>query len=209
MLLTDTTLKKTVDYVHKNISPTINLMTANELGVMTPAPPGLKILAANSLELDYPFAVLPKHVVPCGPIIRSAPNITSTDPSLEQWLQNGPTVYVNLGTHLKASASEAAEMAKAFRELLNKANEEDYGKGRKLQILWKLQRKLATDRKPDPNDYSGEWKDIRDILGQEMDADLVRITDWVTAEPYSVLASGHVVCSVHHGGANSFNESIW
>ncbi|KEF63704.1 uncharacterized protein A1O9_01682 [Exophiala aquamarina CBS 119918] len=208
MLLTDQRLKRTSQYIHKEISPATNIMTANELGVLKPAPPGLRILAASSPELDYPFTVLPKHVVHCGPIIRAAPSIGSSDPSLEQWLKKGPTVYVNLGTHLKMNVSEAAEMAKAFRDLLSHAQAAGFEEWRKLQILWKLQRKPPADTELEPNDFSGAWSSVCNTLGPEMDADRVRITNWITAEPFSVLDSGHVVCSVHHGGANSFNESI-
>jgi hypothetical protein len=122
-------------------------------------------------------------------------------------------MYVNLGTHLTADATEAVEMARAFRDLFNDALDTKYGT--ELQILWKLKRKPSgisqddVNAAKDPNNFTGPWKGIRDILGQKMDEDRVRITDWIAAEPKSVLESGHVICSVNHGGASSFNEAIW
>jgi len=37
----------------------------------------------------------------------------------------------------------------------------------------------------------------------------VRVVEWVEAEPSAVLETGAVGCAVHHGGANSFLESVW
>jgi hypothetical protein len=114
---------------------------------------------------------------------------------------------------LTADAEEAMEMARAFRDLFNDVLESRYGT--KLQILWKLKRKPSGVPKDDinvvkdPNNFTGPWKGIRDILGHKMDEDRVRITDWITAEPKSILESGYVICSVNHGGASSFNEAIW
>lgn len=187
------------------------LMTANELGVLKAPPPGLRMLVANSPDIDYPFSVLPPHIIPCGPIVRAVPLIGNVDPALAEWLSHGPTVYVNLGTHLKADPVEAGEMARAFKTVLDQAGELYSGKGRKpLQILWKLGRKLEAGNETLEKDvYEGSWKAVVDVLGPEVKADRVRITDWVKAEPKSVLESGHVVCSVNHGGASSFYEAIW
>ncbi|RFU27663.1 hypothetical protein B7463_g8658, partial [Scytalidium lignicola] len=192
-LLTDTRIKNTTQLLHKEVNSSITLLTANELGVLKAPPPGLRILVANSSDIDYPFAVLLSHVTPCGPIVRATPQISSVDPTLAEWLSRGPTVYVNLGTHLKVGPVEAGEMARAFRDMLDRASVLG-GAGRKpLQILWKLGRKPSTsDTKLERDVYEGP----------------VRITDWVTAEPKSVLESGDVVCSVNHGGASSFYESI-
>lgn len=42
-------------------------------------------------------------------------------------------------------------------------------------------------------------REIRNILGCEMHEYGVRITDWITAEPESVLESGSVICFVNKG----------
>ena len=187
-------------------------MTANELGVLKAPPPGLRILVSNARDLDYPFDVLPEHVIPCGPIVRAAPAVADVDSELAAWLARGPTVYVNLGTHLQMDVNQALEMALAFRDLLDKAQDVDYGGkgGAKLQILWKLRRKTPHgEHASDPNNYLGPWKLVQDALRSEFESDRVRITSWITAEPKSILESGRVICSVNHGGASSFNESIW
>ncbi|PNP49595.1 hypothetical protein THARTR1_09675 [Trichoderma harzianum] len=185
-------------------------MTANELGVLKPAPAGLRILVANSPDLDYPFDILPSHVIPCGPIIRPSLDLGKVDQSLEIWLARGPTVYVNLGTHLEMTKLEAVEMAAAFRQFLDMAD----AKGQKLQLLWKLKIKgVASEDKvapSSPEQYEEDaYNAIRRHLGKEMDTDQIRLTNWVTAEPKSVLESGHIICSVNHGGASSFNEALW
>jgi len=206
-LLTDTRIKDITHALHRDVDPSITLITANELGVFKAPPAGLRILVANSPDIDYPFDVLPEYTIPCGPIVRAAPPVASVDPVLAEWLGRGPTVFVSLGTHLKASPAEALEMALAFRAVLDRAE----GKGRKpLQILWKLGRKPEIEgEKLERDVYDGPWKPVVDVLKPELDAGRIRITEWVTAEPKSVLESGHIVCSVNHGGASSFYEALW
>jgi hydrogenase maturation factor len=50
---------------------------------------------------------------------------------------------------------------------------------------------------------------VERVLGEEVKAGVVRVVDWLEAEPMAVLESGVVVCAVHHGGANSFLEAVW
>lgn len=183
-------------------------MTANELGITKAAPPGVKVLVSSAPGLDYPFSVLPDHVISCGPIIRPSLKLSSLDAPLGDWLRQGATVYVNTGTLLKLDAEEALEMAKAFREVLDRAESETSGM-RRLQILWKLSRQLSEHERSNKDDFTGEWKRVLDILRPELAADRIRIIDWLTVEPFSVLMSGDVICFVHHGGASSFNEAVW
>ncbi len=91
-------------------------------------------------------------------------------------------------------------MASAVRILLDKGAETARETG-ELQVLWKL--------KKNGNFDTGRGSAIHSILGPEMDAGRVRITAWVAPEPLAVLRSGKVVCSVHHGAAGSYNDSIW
>jgi hypothetical protein len=49
---------------------------------------------------------------------------------------------------------------------------------------------------------------VERVLGEEVRRGVVRIVEWMEAEPTAVLESGAVVCAVHHGGANSFLESV-
>ncbi|KAH8662478.1 hypothetical protein BX600DRAFT_513309 [Xylariales sp. PMI_506] len=209
-VLSDTSIKNTTELLRQKVSPTITVLTANELGVLKAPPPDLRILVANSADIDYPFDILPPHIIPCGPIVRAVPPIHSVDHELANWLNSGPTVYVNLGTHLKASPEEATEMASAFRDILDQAGRfTDDKRHQSLQILWKLGRKAGRDgSKPEKDVYEGPWRAVVDVLRPELESGRVRITDWVGAEPKSIVESGQVICSVNHGGANSFYEAL-
>jgi len=135
MLLTGQRVKNAETFLRSQLGESIQLMTANELGVLKPAPAGLRILVANTPEMDYPFDVLPFHVVPCGPIIRASLALSKVDQSLECWLGRGPTLYVNLGSHMEITTSETVEIAAAFRQFLDREAAERHCVGRKLQIL--------------------------------------------------------------------------
>ena len=82
---------------------------------------------------------------------------------------------------------------------------------RPLQVLWKLGRKpnekLCNAVKPDS--YLGDWLWVTDTLQKYIKQDRARVTDWLVAEPKSVLESKNIVCSVNHGGGNSFHEGLW
>lgn len=180
-------------------SPPAQLTTLHDLSLGTPSP-GVKILVANRLALEFPLRVLPGHIIPVGPIIRPSRSVSEVDPGLAGWLGRGPTVYVNLGTHVSMSEDSAREMAGALRGLLDFARGVAWRDGRVvgLQVLWKLS--LAG------KDDGGEvW---REILGPDIDDGTVRIVRWIEAEPTAVLAEENVVCAVHHGGANSFLEAV-
>jgi len=68
-------------------------------------------------------------------------------------------------------------------------------------------RKAASSCSEQPGDAA--YDGIRGHLGKEMEHDQTQLTSWVTAEPKSVLESSHVIYSVNHGGASSFNEALW
>ncbi|OAA48786.1 3-hydroxyacid dehydrogenase/reductase [Cordyceps fumosorosea ARSEF 2679] len=153
-------------------------------------PPGLQILLASRPEVDFPFDVKPAHMIPCGPIIRPAPPVAEADPELAKWLARRPTVLVNLGTHASYDAQHARGMAGALDRMLKEAK----GKGEALQVLWKLNGREGEDVKLE--EFTGRW------------GDAVKVVKWLDVEPSSILESGHVACSVNHGGANSFFEAI-
>lgn len=206
-MLTDTRLGEAVRLLRESTgNASLRLITLADLGVVSAPPPGVRLLCAMSEDLDYPFSVLPAHVTPCGPIVRPSRRLAEVDPGLERWLARGPTVYVNLGTQFSVKPGEALEFALALRDLLDAAaqgGKQATGEG-KLQLLWKLKRRDASDQ----TSWEGEWKPVYDTLESEMSEDRVRITPWVEADPCAILQSGHVACSVHHGGANSHHEAI-
>lgn len=163
-------------------------------------PPGIPILLGNLPELDFPLEMMP-DIVMCGPILRPTASVADEDPELFKWLCAGPTVLINLGTHCLTGESSAIEMAKALRMLFSAAEQEPKLSG--LRVLWKL-------KQPHHEPYSVDVKSpVYDILAKEMDEDRVRIEAWIKVEPGAILESGQVICSVNHGGASSWNESIW
>ncbi|KAF4499123.1 UDP-glycosyltransferase 84B2 [Fusarium agapanthi] len=188
-LLTDTRLKKTTEILRRDIDPSIALMTMMELGVLKPAPPNLPILVVSSPNIDDQFSIIPSQLTSCGPIIR-------------------PTTYVNLGTHHKSNPIEAHEMSEAFRKVLKHADTRQ-SEGKTIQVLWKLGRVPDEEGNvPKGDSYTGEWALVTNELQAYIKQDRVRITDWLVAEPMSVLESKNVVCSVSHGGGNSFYEAL-
>ncbi|PHH73738.1 hypothetical protein CDD80_3616 [Ophiocordyceps camponoti-rufipedis] len=167
------------------------------LDLLVARPPGCKILISSLPELDRPL-IIPPFLYPCGPIVRHARTVAEADPELGNWLAQGPTIYVNLGSLLWFDSYRTTELAKALRIVM-----ERLGKGGKigLQVLWKL--KPGKDSKDD--DLFGLAHDILDSRNRD---GRVRIVDWIEAEPLSILKSGRVICSVNHGGASSFNEAV-
>lgn len=186
----------------KHFEETVGKKLRTPVDLLRNRPESLKILVASLPELDFPLQMLPSHLVACGPIIRPAPAIADSSPELATWLARGPTIYINLGSICKVSETQAVEMAGAIKKTLDALDSRAAGDGaQKHQVLWKLQK-------------SGEYKTtdsgsaIHNVVGAEIGADRVRIVSWVDAVPFSILESGHVACSVHHGGANSFNEAV-
>ncbi|OAA48784.1 3-hydroxyacid dehydrogenase/reductase [Cordyceps fumosorosea ARSEF 2679] len=160
-------------------------------------PAGLKIFLPSDALVDFPFSVVPDHVVSCGPILRPAvAKLEEADPKLAAWLRRWDTVYVNLGTHVAYDGDTNANLAAAIKELLSAAA----AKGRDVQVLWKVNK--------GGKGSSADHEDLYRQVGESSDDGRVLIVDWLLAEPVSVLNSGSVVCSVNHGGANSYFEAV-
>ena len=64
-----------------------------------------------------------------------------------------------------------------------------------FQVLWKLKSKFPLDAQ------------IATTLRPYLDSDEVRITPWLTTDLSALLQTGTIICSVHHGGGNSFYEA--
>jgi len=136
-------------------------------------------------ESDYPIP-LPDNFVCCGPIF--AAGTLDGDEELKAWLSRGKTVLLNLGSFLKAKGEHARELAKGV-EILLTGNPD-------VQVLWKLI-------------YDGELDSgIEKILHDHLTSGRVRIEKWLKIEPSVIVTSGHVICFVHHGGANSYFEAV-
>ncbi|KAM0472233.1 hypothetical protein ACHAPX_008915 [Trichoderma viride] len=176
---------------------TAHTVLRTPMDVIRRRPDNVKILVASLPQLDFPLKI-PPHVVACGPIIRHPVSVWVSEPDLAEWLAEGRTIYVNMGSVIKMTEDQAVELAKALKIVINELDKQ-VEKGR-LQVLWKLRKYGA---------YSVFLPGCRieQILCQAFQQDRVRVKEWIQADPLAVLRSGSVVCSIHHGGANSYNEA--
>jgi hypothetical protein len=113
-------------------------------------------------------------------------------------------VYINLGTHVVFDEAMAGEMALAVRRLLDEAKNRGV---EGVRVLWKIPTG-SLDAGKGSAAVLGSGSVVERVLGEEMKNGVVKIVEWVQAEPMAVLESGSVVCAVHHGGANSFLEAV-
>ena len=156
--------------------------------------PGVTYICPALTEIDFPFAVIPEEMFLCGPIIIPFDPLEESDPALMKWLDKRPTVLINLGSLAVSDQKIAREMASAFRILLDY---HDRKGSSRIQVLWKA--KSDEDIR----------KVIDEIIGKEIEEGRIRVVTWLDVEPVSILQHPNVVCTVHHGGANSFYEGIW
>ncbi|KAI0799053.1 hypothetical protein GGR55DRAFT_684348 [Xylaria sp. FL0064] len=146
-------------------------------------------LSQNMVEASIPLDVVPPNVTSTGPIIFDAEPAIGQDPELVAWLSRAPTVLVNLGSLFTYSEHHATTMALALEEVLAKT---------KVQVLWKMS--VSEDV---PEDFA-----LPAIAKSLVDQGRLKVTKWLTVSPASILDTGHVVVSVHHGGANCYHEAI-
>jgi hypothetical protein len=137
-------------------------------------------------EASTPVDPMPANVTCTTPIILSVKPAEEQDPELVQWLKSAPTVLVCLGSLFRYDSDRTAIMARAIQTMLEYTN---------VQVLWKL---------PQP-EYIEEANKILQTYVKE---DRVRVQRWLSVSPVSVLETGHIVASVHHGGANSHHEAL-
>jgi len=194
-------------YVAAHVPGVAHLTTLNDLSLNTHL--GIRFLVANLPEIEFPLADMsPRTIIPCGPMIRPATPLAEADSTLAKWLARAPTVYVNLGTHVRLDEGFAIEMATALRIAIDHVNSVLWRDPRLkgLQVLWKLMR--SSKGRDAAYEVAKPGCKVYEILGEDMREDRVRIVEWFDAEPTAVLEAGTVVCAVHHGGANSFLEAV-
>ena len=144
-------------------------------------PPDLIFLVQSVPESDLPLEV-PPSLLGCGPILPPFLPLVKTHPDLATWLNTGPTIVINMGSHVTHATQQTAEIMAAVIACMQK-NE-------KLQVLWKLQ----SDNVPDvPADLHSR----------------LRIMSWLPSTPAAVLTASTSICAyVYHGGSNSFHEAV-
>ncbi|MBE3046616.1 hypothetical protein IMZ48_29620 [Candidatus Bathyarchaeota archaeon] len=64
-----------------------------------------------------------------------------------------------------------------------------------VQIIWKF------------NTYGEVSEDYLALLKPYL-GDRLLMPDWLGADPYALLESGHIAVSVHHGGPGCYHEAI-
>ncbi|KAH7630574.1 hypothetical protein B0T09DRAFT_398181 [Sordaria sp. MPI-SDFR-AT-0083] len=221
-----------------NTDEKTKVTTLNDLSLSS-AGMRVRFLVANLPEIEFPLKVIPKHIIPCGPMIRPSKPVKEADPELAGWLKRGgKTVYINLGTHLLFDEAGQREMARAIKMLLDVAegtiwrDTERRLKG--LKVLWKVPGfvkeaeenggselgegqgrsghaagiKNGHQHGDEQQHHDRSESPIYSILGPDIESGTVRIVNWFQAEPTAILQSGDLVCAVHHGGANSFLETV-
>jgi hypothetical protein len=190
----------------KYVQDKIGTKAMTVMDCFNPPTKGVQVLVSNRPEIELPLDMNPQlhtmRVIPCGPILLSSPSLEQSDPAMAAWVARGPTVLICLGSMTTFTEFAAMEMAMALRMLFTKVRSA-WGAERQLQVLWKL-------AKPKTELYSTEEDSALYItLRREIEADQVRIVDWLHAEPQSILQSGHIVLNVNHGGSSSFHEALW
>jgi hypothetical protein len=144
-------------------------------------------LSQSSPESDFPISVIPENVIPCGPIFLSSAPAAEQDPDLAAWLEQAPTVLINLGSSINYDEVSATEMAKAIKTLLEKTG---------VQVLWKFNKRY---------EFSNAF-----VAGleEEMASKRLKMEKWIKADPAALLETGNIALSVHHGGANCYHEAV-
>lgn len=149
--------------------------------------PDIPFITQTLPEASIPLDVVPQNVTCAGAILLDSASAMEQDSVLVEWLQKAPTVVINLGSLFKYNEERARIMALAIRIVLDRTS---------VQFLWKMAR---------GSDFSDDFAlPLKDYLDQGR----VRIMDWLTVDTLSLLETGYVVASIHHGGSSSYNEAM-
>ncbi len=183
----------------------VEALDTRDIWVPKPEWGKIRLLLNSQEETDFPLDFSPsrhRHAITgCGLIVMASPPIEEADPELATWVAGGPVVFVCLGTHFLTTEKLALEMAIALKTLFTRAESSGTMKG--LRVLWKLKQPKGEEA------FSvSKGSAIYDTLDKYINADCIRFSSWLEATPLSIMESGHVVCSVNHGGASSYSEAV-
>jgi hypothetical protein len=140
-----------------------------------------------------PVDFIPPNVTCTGPMSVSLGSAKDQDPALLEWLTRAPTVLVNMGSNYIWPERQATAMAKAIGSLLETTD---------LQFIWKLK----SDESPTMNVLLSDQ--FETIVKPLLESGRLKIERWLTVDPTALLETGHIVASVHHGGAGNYHEAI-
>ncbi|KAJ2989437.1 hypothetical protein NUW58_g3464 [Xylaria curta] len=155
-----------------------------DVPVFTQALPGASI----------PVDVVPQSVTLTGPIILSLASAEEKKSELFEWLARAPTVLIALGSLFVWSEAHATAMAQAIADTLLARSD--------LQVLWKFV-KLPYDMKG-----TTYGDDFMAPLLPFLENGRLKMVPWLDIQPVSLLETGHIVASVHHGGAGCYHEAL-
>ncbi|KAH8162100.1 hypothetical protein CIB48_g6159 [Xylaria polymorpha] len=143
---------------------------------------------------SIPVEVLPQNVTLTGPIMLSVSPAEEQAPALTEWLARAPTVLISLGSLFVWTENHATIMAQAIADTLAWRSD--------LQILWKFMKA--------PYDAEGATygDEFMAPLLPYLESGRLKIESWLEVQPVSLLETGHIVASVHHGGAGCYSEAL-
>lgn len=151
--------------------------------------PNAPWISQTLLGASWPVDVIPQNVTCTGPIVLSVAPVSEQDAQLAVWLAQAPTILINLGNGFEWPETHAAAMAGAAAKMLENADI-------RSQVLWKMRKDSS---------YSDQYMEP---LLPHIRSGRVRVERWLAADPSSVLESGHIVASVHHGGSGCYHEAV-
>ncbi|VUC22991.1 unnamed protein product [Clonostachys rosea] len=144
-------------------------------------------ITMNTEGASIPVDVVPTNVTCAGPILLSVAPASEQDPELAQWVGRAPTVIINLGSGFSYPLNYVRPMVGAIVEVLTKTN---------VQVLWKFNK-------------HGEYSDEELApLKPFIESGRLQMSNWLPVDVLSLLETGDVVASVHHGGSNCFHEAV-
>lgn len=155
-------------------------------------------ICPSSPETEFPM-IIPDNVTLCGPILLPSAPVSETDAELLSWLKRKPIVLISMETLVIMDSSLNQEIASRLRVFLSRHPD--------VQILWKIQKRYSYEEVNYQN-LGAPDEILHGLLAAELVSGRVRIVNWLKADPVSILESGHVVCTVHHGGSNTYHEAI-
>ncbi|KAE9366236.1 glycosyltransferase family 1 protein [Stipitochalara longipes BDJ] len=145
-------------------------------------------ISQSMKEASYPLKYIPSNVLQVRPIYLSTAPGAEQDAELASWLERGPTLLINIGSIVDCNEEEATKVIKAMRILFDNVEG--------IQVLWKLKKKI---------DFGDGFLEA---VSAEFIGGRLRLEKWLTIDPGAIMETGNVVCMLHHGGANSFNDAI-
>ncbi|CAI6088225.1 unnamed protein product, partial [Clonostachys chloroleuca] len=149
--------------------------------------PDVPWITMNTEGASIPVDVVPTNVTCAGPILLSVAPASEQDPELARWVGRGPTVLINLGSGFAYSINHVRPMVGAVVDVLTQTD---------VQVLWKF------------NKYGEYSDDELAPLKPFLDSGRLRLSNWLPIDVLSLLETGDIVASVHHGGSNCFHEAV-